>query len=66
MKNYLIPAIGIIITTLILVVINEFTETTFIKDYALLLIMPQWYWAYGESGRGFLEQGGWVLGITLS
>jgi len=39
MKNYLIPAIGIIITTIILVVINEFTEMTFIKDYALLFII---------------------------
>jgi hypothetical protein len=39
MKNYLIPAIGIIITTIILVVINEFTEMTFIKDYALLFIV---------------------------
>lgn len=39
MKNYFIPAIGIIITTIILVVINEFTEMTFIKDYALLFII---------------------------
>lgn len=39
MKNYLVPAIGIILTTIILVVINEFTELTFIKDYALIFII---------------------------
>ena len=39
MKSYLIPAIGIIITAIILVAINEFTEMTFIKDYALLFII---------------------------
>jgi ABC-type Mn2+/Zn2+ transport system permease subunit len=39
MKEYLIPAIGIIITTIILIAVNEFTETTFIKDYALLFII---------------------------
>lgn len=39
MKNYLIPAIGIIIVTIILILINELTEITFIKDYALILII---------------------------
>ena len=39
MKNYLIPAIGIIITTLILVAINEFTELTLVKNYALIIII---------------------------
>ncbi|MBS0011352.1 MAG: hypothetical protein KFF49_08070 [Bacteroidales bacterium] len=39
MKNYFIPAIGIIIVTIILVVINELTEMTFIKDYALIFII---------------------------
>ena len=39
MKNYFIPAIGIIITAIILVVINEFTETSFVKDYAILFII---------------------------
>lgn len=39
MKNYLFPAIGIIIVTIILVLVNEFTELTFIKDYALLFIV---------------------------
>ena len=39
MKNYFIPAIGIIIVTIILIVINEFTEMTFIKDYAFILII---------------------------
>jgi len=39
MKNYFIPAIGIIIVTIILVAINELTEMTFIEDYALVLII---------------------------
>jgi ABC-type Mn2+/Zn2+ transport system permease subunit len=39
MKDYFVPAIGIIVVTIILVVINELTETTFIKDYALILII---------------------------
>ena len=38
MKRFL-PAIGIIVVTIILVVINEFTEWTFIKDYALIFIV---------------------------
>jgi hypothetical protein len=39
MKKNLLPAIGIIITTVILLAINEFTETTFIKDYAFIFII---------------------------
>lgn len=39
MKNYFIPAIVIVIITVILIVINEFTKITFIKDYALILIV---------------------------
>ena len=39
MRKYFLPAIGIIITAIILVAINEFTEMTFIKDYALLFII---------------------------
>jgi hypothetical protein len=39
MKSYFIPAMGIIITTIILIAINERTEMTFVKDYALLLII---------------------------
>jgi multisubunit Na+/H+ antiporter MnhF subunit len=39
MKNYFIPAMGIIIVTIILIVLNELTEMTFIKDYALILIV---------------------------
>ena len=38
MKRFL-PAIGIVVVTIILVVINEFTEWTFIKDYALIFIV---------------------------
>lgn len=39
MNKKFLPAAGIIIVTLILVTINEFTELTFIKDYALLFII---------------------------
>jgi hypothetical protein len=39
MKDYFRPAIGIIVTTIILVIINQFTEITFIKDYAFLFIV---------------------------
>ena len=39
MKKKILPAIGIVIVTIILVAINEFTEMTFIKDYALIFII---------------------------
>ena len=39
MKKKILPALGIIIVTIILVVINEFTELTFITDYALIFII---------------------------
>tara|TARA_B100001093_G_scaffold466857_1_gene485614 strand:- start:197 stop:376 length:180 start_codon:yes stop_codon:yes gene_type:complete len=39
MKKKILPALGIIIVTVILVVINEFTELTFITDYALIFII---------------------------
>lgn len=39
MKKRILPAVGIITVTIILVAINEFTELTFIKDYALMLII---------------------------
>jgi len=39
MKKNILPAVGIITVTIILVAINEFTELTFIKDYALMLII---------------------------
>ena len=38
MRGYL-PAVGIIVVTIVLVAVNEFTEYTFIKDYALILII---------------------------
>lgn len=34
-----LAALGIIIVAIILVVINEFSELTFVKDYALILII---------------------------
>jgi hypothetical protein len=39
MKKKILPAAGIIIVTLILIAINELTELTFIKDYALIFIV---------------------------
>jgi len=39
MKKKFLPAIGIIIVTIILVAINELTALTFIKDYALIFII---------------------------
>ena len=39
MKKKILPALGILIVAIILVVINEFTELTFITDYALIFII---------------------------
>jgi len=39
MKDYLIPALGIIVVTIVLVVVNERTESTFVQDYAYFLIV---------------------------
>mgnify|MGYP006998134910 FL=1 len=39
MNKKLLPAIGIIVVTIIILLLNEFTETTFIKDYAYLFII---------------------------
>lgn len=39
MKRYLIPAGGVVLVTLGLIAINELTELTFVKDYALILII---------------------------
>jgi hypothetical protein len=39
MQKKILPALGIVIVTVILIVINEFTEMTFIKDYAIILII---------------------------
>lgn len=39
MKKNMIPAIGIVIVTLILLALNQFTELTFIKDYSLIFII---------------------------
>ena len=39
MKKKIFPAIAIIIVTIILIIINEFTESTIIKDYALIFII---------------------------
>lgn len=39
MKNYVVPAVAILLITAVLVAVNEFTEVTFIQDYALLFIV---------------------------
>lgn len=39
MNKKILPALGIIIVTIILVALNEFTEMTSIKDYALICII---------------------------
>lgn len=39
MEKKFLPALGIIIVAIILVAINELTEWTFIKDYALIFIV---------------------------
>jgi len=39
MKQYLIPAAGIVIVTLLLLAINRWTETSIVKDYAYLFII---------------------------
>lgn len=39
MQKKILPALGIIVVAVILVAINEFTEMTFIKDYALIFII---------------------------
>jgi hypothetical protein len=36
MTSKFLPALGIIVVTVILVAINELTELTFVKDYALI------------------------------
>ena len=39
MNKKFLPSAGIIVVTIILVTINEFTDLTFIKDYAFILII---------------------------
>lgn len=39
MRNYFIPAISIVIVTIIIVLINEFTELSTLKNYAFLFIV---------------------------
>lgn len=39
MNKYILPSVGIIVVAIILVTLNELTEMTFIKDYALIFIM---------------------------
>lgn len=39
MQSKFLPALGIIIVTVILVAINELTQLTFVKDYALMFII---------------------------
>lgn len=45
-KNFL-PALGIIVVTAVLLFINENTETTVIKDYALIFIIAGMFLGMG-------------------
>jgi len=47
MNKNILPAIGIIVVSIILVAINEFTEMTFIKDYALIFIISGMFLGVG-------------------
>lgn len=38
-KSLSLPAIGIIITAVVLIAVNEYTENSFLNDYAYLLIV---------------------------
>ena len=39
MKSMLIPATGIIVVTIVLLILNYFTDSTILKDFALLFII---------------------------
>lgn len=43
MNKKFLPAIGIITAAIILILINELTEFTFIKNYALIFIIGGMY-----------------------
>ncbi|MFT5969563.1 MAG: positive regulator of sigma E activity [Flavobacteriales bacterium] len=43
----ILPPLIIIIVTIILVAINEFTEMTFIKDFALIFIIAGMFLGFG-------------------
>ncbi|NBB88523.1 MAG: hypothetical protein GVX96_01880 [Bacteroidetes bacterium] len=47
MNKKILPALGIIIVAIILIVINEVTHTTIIKDYALIFIIAGMFLGMG-------------------
>jgi len=60
MRKIMLPAIGIIVVTIILVILNEFTEMTFIKDYAMIFIIAGmmlgvWLTKLSERSKGKTE-----------
>jgi len=60
MRKIMLPAIGIIVVTIILVILNEFTEMTFIKDYAMIFIIAGmmlgvWLTKLSERSKGKRE-----------
>jgi len=57
LNNKLLPAIGIIVVTIILIAINNFTETTFIKDYALIFIIAGMLFGFGLAKLTGREKG---------
>lgn len=47
MNKNLLPAVGIIVVTAVLLLINQFTETTVIKDFALIFIIAGMFLGMG-------------------
>lgn len=47
MQKKFLPALGIITVAAILITINELTELTFIKDYALVFIIAGMFLGFG-------------------
>jgi len=52
MNKYVLPASGIIIVTVILVSVNQFTESTIVKDYALVFIIAGMFAGIGLTKMG--------------
>jgi len=47
MKNYYYPAIAIVLTAIVLIALNEYTNMPFLKDYAFLFIIVAMLLGFG-------------------
>lgn len=47
MNKNILPVIGIIAVTIVLLILNEFTDMAFIKDYALVFIIAGMFLGIG-------------------